>query len=57
MKDPTLLKAIDTISKEIEERVQFLYALIDMAYDEGQITEFDLSTIRHELDEIDALLN
>jgi hypothetical protein len=56
MKPENVLNEIDQSVEDIRTSLQELYIIVDLACEDGIITDHDFSTIYHELEEIEKLL-
>jgi hypothetical protein len=56
MKPETVLNEIDQSVEDIRSSLQGLYDIVELACEDGIVSEHDFSTIYHELEEIEKLL-
>ena len=56
MKAPDIFNEIDQNVEDIRTAVQGLYDIVEMACENGLVTDHDFSTIYHELEEIEKMI-
>jgi len=56
MKAPDIFNEIDQKVEDVRTALQGLYGIIEMACENGIVSDHDFSTIYHELEEIEQLI-